>query len=114
MTNNLRFAGFDELKQRFLAQCTPEPNTGCWLWEGPGKVYGDMRVDYTYVPAHRFSYETFVGSIPEGMMACHKCDTPMCVNPEHLFLGTNLDNMTDAIRKGRMAWQKQNHSTKKE
>ena len=80
---------------------------GCWLMRvspgnnGYAKI--DVRVDgkHTRPRAHRVSYETFVGPIPEGQLVCHKCDTPNCVNPEHLFTGTHKDNTQDMIKKGR-------------
>lgn len=78
----------------------PEPNSGCWLWtagqdkDGYGLMSGWRR-------AHRYSYEAHVGPIPSGLMVCHKCDTPSCVNPCHLFTGTAKDNMVDCANKGR-------------
>jgi hypothetical protein len=82
--------------------------TGCWEWQGSKKRgYGHTiigsRTDGTRktVAAHRLSYETFVGPIPDGMEVCHKCDNPCCVNPEHLFVGTRQDNIDDREAKGR-------------
>lgn len=75
----------------------------CWFWVGftdyAGR--GQIRVDKTRVFAHRFSYQNFVGKIPNNMCVCHKCDNPSCVNPEHLFLGSIKDNNRDMIAKGR-------------
>jgi hypothetical protein len=90
---------------------TPEPNTGCWLWLGgeDSKGYGRVGVPGTRksMIAHRAVYETHVGPIPPGMQLCHKCDTPACVNPAHMFLGTMSENITDMYRKGRrVQWKK--------
>lgn len=88
---------------------TPEPNSGCWLWElGQARFDGNGVVKHNRRQriAHRVSYEIFHGPIPAGMFVCHKCDTPLCVNPDHLFLGTPKDNVDDMLRKGRAAHQK--------
>jgi hypothetical protein len=86
----------------------PEPNSGCWLWVrnyGGGR-YGRLTIDGEEVGAHRFSYERAHGPIPEGSHVLHRCDTPICVNPDHLFLGTHAGNLQDAANKGRVGGQK--------
>lgn len=94
--------------ERFESNVMPVPESGCWLWDGPNngrssdRRYGRVWLSrLTFVPAHRFSYEIHRGAIGEGLHVCHKCDTPLCVNPDHLFLGTHQDNMADLQRKGR-------------
>lgn len=74
----------------------------CWLWTGKLHLrgYGRFRGPSGDM-AHRFSYHCYVGEIPAGMQVCHRCDNPRCVNPDHLFLGTNQDNVTDKVVKGR-------------
>jgi hypothetical protein len=75
----------------------------CWLWTR-GKTsdgYGTFRVNGKPELAHRFSYRTHNGMIPSGILVCHTCDETRCVNPDHLFLGTQNDNMKDMAAKGR-------------
>jgi hypothetical protein len=85
----------------------PEPNSGCWLWLGNLKSdgYGHMIVtidgSWKKRGAHRVSWTAHYGEIPEGMSVLHRCDNRACINPEHLFLGTQLDNVQDMHAKGR-------------
>lgn len=83
----------------------PEPNTGCWLWLGGfgrdgygninGKIYGEWL-------SHRYALAV-TGVEIEGLYVLHKCDNPACVNPSHLYAGTQLENMQDAVRRGRVS-----------
>jgi hypothetical protein len=81
----------------------PEPNSGCLLWtdsvdtDGRGRAYVDGREQL----AHRVAWKAARGPIPDGLKVCHTCDIPSCINPNHLFLGTQLDNMRDKMAKGR-------------
>jgi hypothetical protein len=94
-----------EIAEVFNRRWVPVPETGCWLWTGhKSSNYGGMYVHGVQVLAHRLSYVLHHGPIPKGMMVCHKCDTPMCVNPAHLFVGTARDNTLDAIAKGRFKY----------
>lgn len=93
------------IEERLLDNCIPEPNSGCWLWTASTSTggYGQIRVGGKKRGTHRVAYETWVGSIPEGLCVCHKCDVRDCINPEHLFLGTYKDNVRDMMKKGRIA-----------
>lgn len=78
--------------------------SGCHIWTGSTKGgYGRLNLaGRGMCLSHRIAYELYVGPIPPLTLVCHKCDVPSCVNPEHLFLGTSLDNMRDMASKGRL------------
>lgn len=81
-----------------------DTQTGCWVWifHTDANGYGVKTVaGQKKVRAHRWSYEQSVGPIPDGMQVLHLCDTPACINPDHLVLGTQSDNMRDMAVKGR-------------
>jgi hypothetical protein len=75
----------------------------CWFWTGlkTWDGYGVMGIGRRQYRAHRISYEVFHGIQADGFSVCHRCDNPICVNPDHLFLGSPKDNTQDMIQKGR-------------
>ena len=73
---------------------------GCWVWTGTRQVFG-YGISLRYRLAHRVSWEIANGPIPDGLWVLHRCDNPPCVNPAHLFLGTQTENMRDMTAKGR-------------
>lgn len=103
-------------KSRLLQNININETTGCWNWQGglTGQGYGQSWDSSTQEPldAHRLSYKTFVGPLPEsdgsyhGICVLHKCDNPKCINPEHLFLGTQKINIQDCAAKGRKRGQR--------
>jgi hypothetical protein len=97
--------------QRFEAKFIPEPNSGCWLWTAAtdGRGYGRFRIgsktDGTRrsAIAPRISWSIYKGELPDDACVLHRCDNPYCVNPDHLFLGSHLDNMQDCVKKHRIS-----------
>jgi len=102
----------EKYQARFWAKVEKRAGDGCWLWRGAnsGNGYGGVRVGYRMVPAHRVSWEMVNGPIPDGEWGLHKCEDRyplssteyrLCVRPDHLHCGTNVDNHLDARRAGR-------------
>lgn len=91
--------------ERFEEKYIPEPNSGCFLWLSYVGTNGYASFHVNKVGdrrANRVAWELYRGPIPDGMHVLHKCDNRVCVNPDHLFLGTHLDNMRDMKAKGRL------------
>jgi hypothetical protein len=88
----------------FFSNVTVNDN-GCWIWIGAKRRggYGVVWLNGENRPSHVVAYALRNGPVPDGMVVCHKCDTPPCMNPDHLFTGTHADNTNDAVSKDRMA-----------
>jgi len=89
--------------------------TGCKIWMGRmvRNGYGSYYLGKNQtMSAHRFAYENRYGPIPDGMCVCHRCDVRSCVNPDHLFLGTALENILDKVSKGRQTRGEAMHTAK--
>jgi hypothetical protein len=96
-----------QILDRFWAKVVKAGDDDCWLWTASLRNKGYGAFAYTLGDriiqdrAHRFSYALHVGPIPDGLCVLHRCDTPACVNPRHLFLGIKADNNVDMLAKGR-------------
>lgn len=89
------------IELRFWAKVNKTPS--CWLWTAATlRGYGQISLNRKPAYAHRLSWEMAYGPIPEGVEVLHKCDVPLCVRPDHLFLGSQQDNLADARQKGRL------------
>lgn len=102
-------------RQRFEALVARIPFHPCWEWTGRPMSNGYGRIDRggarargATVSAHRAAWELYRGPIPTGFSVLHRCDNPLCVNPDHLFIGTALDNMRDKVAKGRSSFGERN------
>jgi hypothetical protein len=97
-------SSYQSLEDRFRSKVDRSGGLlACWIWIGSTdtKGYGQLWKEGTQAQAHRVSWELANGLILGGLFVCHHCDNPPCVNPAHLFLGTNQDNMDDMTAKGR-------------
>lgn len=96
---------------RFMQYVMPEPNSGCWLWTGTCAKHPRTGLEYPMFRlgknrrGNRVAYELFVGTLPQGAVVRHRCDVTTCVNPQHLCLGTQKDNVDDRDRRGRWGGQ---------
>lgn len=103
----MRLVPKEKLLEKLISNTYPEPNTGCWLWSGMLNVsgYGIMKCaslpQFKTALTHRISYYLHKGEFDYSLNVLHTCDTPCCINPDHLFLGTHQDNMNDRKRKNR-------------
>ncbi len=98
---------FKTLAQSFSTKYEMIPECGCWIWVGSTPDtkmgYGEIKLGYKKITAHRASWIIHYGPIPTGMCVLHRCDIPSCVNPHHLFLGTKIDNNNDKLKKNRQS-----------
>ena len=106
----MKHNGKTDFFERHASKIVILSECGCWIWTGASTIFGygivfDGRISPAgnHVPdgAHRVAYREKFGEIPNGKYVLHKCDVPSCVNPDHLFLGTQADNMKDKVAKGR-------------
>lgn len=97
-----------EVWRQLLLQRSVDTVRGCRIWmghvhdDGYGRVRYRVKRKASWIRAHRLAYLCWRGAIADGLHVLHSCDTPLCINPSHLWLGTNGDNIQDGIRKGRI------------
>lgn len=97
---------YSSLAESIWANCIPVTESGCWIWINATlskNGYGQLTYQKEHLLSHRAAWIAFVGDIPEGQFVLHKCDIKTCVNPDHLFLGTQRENVDDMFAKNRQA-----------
>jgi hypothetical protein len=100
----IKKADWDAIRLLLIERSAIVGKDDCWIWtgkvtpDGYGYLHGPNQITY-YV--HRLSWSAFIGEIPGDKYVCHKCDNPGCINPSHLWLGTQKDNVQDSIKKNR-------------
>ena len=108
--------GYRSVENYFWSFITPASADTCWEWQSETQMvngYGSFQFQGKRYYAHRISWELHNGQpIPDGYHVCHKCDNPRCANPHHLFIGTNLENIKDKIRKNRQTKGTDQHYAK--
>lgn len=102
------------LGERFWVKTIPEPNSGCWLWMAARNYqgYGQFKVAGHQVQAHRVALRLSGVAVGDDDKVLHRCDTPPCVNPDHLWIGTCAANAADMVAKGRQAKGERNAKAK--
>lgn len=100
--------------QSLVSRCSLDPATGCWVWERAlnNMGYGVVKAGGRMWLAHRLSFTLYFRPIEQGENILHRCDNPMCINPEHLSAGTQMDNIRDMYRKERAAVGERHGSSK--
>lgn len=103
ISKNTRSSSHTPIIEIFEKKFIKLDKESCWIWKKSinSSGYGTMGFMGKSTVSHRVSYQLYVGEIPNGMIVCHKCDIPSCVNPNHLFLGTHSDNRKDMRSKNR-------------
>jgi hypothetical protein len=104
----------DTIVQRLEKYTSPEPNSGCWLWDGAADPngYGRIRINKRTKLTHRVSYAERRGAIADDVCVLHKCNVPACINPDHLYLGDRADNWRDTIASGHVSYGDKHPDTK--
>lgn len=101
----------EEQSKRFWAKVNKKGDNECWEWIAAknNKGYGQFRIGGVSKSTHRISYIIHKGEMPDGLMICHTCNNPTCINPNHLYAGTGKDNMKQSVREMRHHEQSKTH-----